>query len=350
MPQRGVECACMASAKTARAPEARAKKKRPLIVTIGGGTGQFTLLSGLKKYPVDLVAVVTMSDNGGSTGELRDELGILPPGDLRQCLVALSGADDIMRQLFTHRFHKGKLSGHNVGNLLIGALEQITGSLDRALATASEILRIRGSVLPVTLEKVDLVMELRNGKKLTGEQSVTQFQLLSRFGIKKMYLEPGGTLNPKVKAVLGNADLIVIGPGNFYSSIMPNFLVRGMVPALNRAKGKKVFIANLMNKHGQQDDFTVGTYIQAFTKLTQVCTPDYVLFNTTVPASRLLRRYVDEGEPIPYLPSDMPKHCVPIGADLLAEGVAKVSAVDKLRRTLIRHDPDKLARAIMKLL
>lgn len=346
MHDKGIEWRSMVSALRISAP----KKKRPSIVTIGGGTGQFTLLSGLKKYPVDLTAVVTMSDNGGSTGQLRDELGVLPPGDLRQCLVALSEADDVMRDLFTHRFTNGKLAGHNVGNLLISALAQTTGSLDLALERAGEILKIRGQVLPVTLNDVNLIMELQNGKKLQGEQSVSTCELISRFGIKKMYLHPEAKINKKVRTALSTADLIVIGPGNFYSSVIPNFLVSGMTRAYIQAKAKKVFVAGLMNKHGQQDDFTVGTYIQSFMTITKVPAPDVVLYNTVTPAPSLLKRYVDEGNPVSFRTSDIPRTCHAIGADLLASGVAKTKKVDLLRRTLIRHDPDKLARAIMELL
>src|SRR3989338_1628649 len=244
---------------------------RKKIVVIGGGTGTFTVLSGLKHFPVDLTAIVTMADDGGSTGVLRDEFGVLPPGDLRQCLVALSDADLVMRKLFNHRYDRGELKGHNFGNIFISTLEQVTGSLDRALDVAGEILNIRGRVVPVTLTKVDLVTELKNGKVLHGESALSDYQLVSRFGIKKSFLTPAAKANPKALQAIKEADLIVVGPGNLYASLIPNFLVTGIGRAFIASKAKKIYVANLMNKHGHTDDFLVSDYVQT---LERVSNPD----------------------------------------------------------------------------
>src|SRR3989338_8459514 len=219
------------------------------IVVIGGGTGTFTVLSGLKHYHAELTAIGTMADNGGSTGRLRDEFGVLPPGDLRQCLVALSEADTVMRKLFNHRYEHGDLAGHNFGNIFISTLEQVTGSLDKALHVAGKILQIHGQVIPVTLDKVRLVAELKNGKVLKGESALSDYQLVSRFGIKKIYLAPKAKANPEALRAIMEADLVIVGPGNLYASLIPNFLVHGVGNALVKSGAKKVYIANLMNKN-----------------------------------------------------------------------------------------------------
>ncbi len=325
------------------------KSKCPKIVTIGGGTGHFTLLSGLKKHDVELTAIVTMADDGGSTGLLRDELGVLPPGDLRQCLVALSEADMVVRQLFTHRFANGSLKGHTFGNLFLSALEQVTGSISDAVVRASDILKIKGTVLPVTTEKVSLMMELKNGKVLKGEHAITDYLLISKFGIKKMYLRPEGTANHAALMAIKQADLIVVGPGNLYSSLIPNVLVEGVPQALARARAPKVLVANLMNRFGHTDGFDCSAYVEEVERHAGVRCIDTVLYNTMPIPQGLLKKYVDEGEPLSCGDRGR-KGLAYVGADLLSAELYKPKKGDPLRRTLIRHDPDKLARAIVSLL
>lgn len=327
------------------------KQKNKKIVVIGGGTGTFTVLSGLKRYPVDLSAVVTMADDGGSTGRLRDEFGVLPPGDLRQCLVALSEADLVMRKLFNYRFTKGELSGHNFGNIFISTLEQVTGSLDKSLDVAGKILNIRGRVIPVTLSKVELVAELKNGKVLHGESAISDYQLVSRFGIKKIFLKPQAMANPKALAAIKEADLIVVGPGNLYASLIPNFLVSGVGRALASSKAKKVYVTNLMNKNGHTDDFVVSDYVRVLEDaIGKSGVFDAVVYNTKKPDKALVRKYADEGEPVICGPSCMKGKFALIGTNLLANGLAKTAKTDSVRRTLIRHDPDKLAKVLIKYL
>lgn len=320
------------------------------IVVIGGGTGTFTVLTGLKRYPVDLTAIVTMADDGGSTGRLRDEFGVLPPGDLRQCLVALSEADVVMRKLFNHRYEKGELAGHSFGNIFISTLEQVTGSLDKALDVAASVLNIRGRVVPVTLDKIALHAELKNGKVLNGESAFMEYQLVSKYGIKKIYLDPDGSANPKALKAIEEADLIIVGPGKLYTSILPNFLVHGVSRAFIRSKAKKIFIANLMSQQGHTDNFSVTDYVRTLEEYIGKKVFDTALYNTKAPPLQLVKRYADEGEPVVCTSVCKKSGYGLVGRDLLADGVAKTPKKDLLRRTLIRHDPDKLAKIIMQLL
>ena len=209
---------------------AASKKK---IVVIGGGTGNFVVLQGLKKYPVDLTAIVSMADDGGSTGILRDELGVLPPGDVRQCLVALSDSSRLMRSLMNYRFENGGLGGHSFGNLLLSALEKVTGSFEKAVEEAGKILYIKGKVIPITTHQVRLKMVLNNRKILEGEKEIYLSQEIDQ-GYKTIYLDPYPKVNPRVLEEIRNADLIVIGPGGLYTSLIPNLLVEGVCEAIGQ--------------------------------------------------------------------------------------------------------------------
>ena len=323
---------------------------RPKVVVIGGGTGTFTVLSGLRDLPLDLTAIVAMSDDGGSTGRLRDEFGVLPPGDIRQCLVALSDADTVMRTLMNHRYDRGELKGHSFGNIFISTMETITGDLDRALETIGEILKIKGRVVPVTFSKVRLTAKLGNGKLLEGEHTIDDYQLVSRFGIERIALSPRPKANPKALRAIKEADLVIVGPGSFYTSLVPNFLVPGIGKAFASSRAKKVFIANLMNKHGHTDDFLVSDYLECLEKLIgkrRVFT--HVIYNSKLPPQALLRRYADEGEPV-RATERCRKGRVFIETNLLREELHKKDKSDTLARTLIRHDPEKLAKVITSIL
>lgn len=320
------------------------------IVCLGGGTGTFMVLSGLKKYPVRLSAIVSMADDGGSSGRLRDELGILPPGDVRQCLVALSEESLLLRKLFNYRFRKGALSGHSFGNLFMAALEKITGSFDRAVQEISKILKIKGEVIPVTLNKVWLRAKLENNIELKGENEINNSPLLSKFKVKKLFLRPKARANPKAILAIKKADLIVLGPGNLYCSILPNFLPEGIVPALSKSKAKKIYICNLMTKYGHTDGFSVEDFLKIIESYLGRGVIDYVIFNKKRPSAKFLKKYAAEGEFIDFN-QDLLKKKRFIGANLINSKIYKPDPGDIfLKRTFIRHDPDKLAKLIMKLL
>lgn len=309
------------------------------IVVIGGGTGVFTVLTGLKKYSLDLVAIVTMADDGGSTGILREEFGVLPPGDVRRALVALAAADKkILSQLFNYRFYKGTgLSGHSFGNLMLTALEKITGSFMSAIKESERILGVKGKVLPSTLAKVRLYAQLENGQIIKGEKNIDVPQHDGRFSIKKIWLKPSGTLNPEAKDEILRADGIVIGPGDLYTSLLPNLLVKGMPQALKKSKAKKIYVVNLMTKYGETNGFEAGDFITEVEKYLGQGVLDYVLINNKRPSPRRVRKYALERSALVKI-GRLPAKPSPVLGDFLRY------------QGFIRHDPDKLAKAIVSLI
>lgn len=327
------------------------KKKGGLrrAVVLGGGTGTFTVLSGLKKHPLDITAIVSMTDDGGSTGRLRDEFGILPPGDIRQCLVALSEAPQALRDLFSYRFAEGGLRGHNFGNLFLTAAEKVTGDFAVSLAMLARVLQIRGTVVPVTLKKTRLVAELGNGKKLEGEEAIDSYHLISRFGIRSIRLSRKARANPRALAAIRDADIIIVGPGDFYTSLVPLFLVEGIGRALQEARGRRVLVANVMNKYGHTDNFTAEDFARRLAPYVGGDCFDSLVYNTEVPDGRLLRRYVDEGEPVMRGEPASDDRFELIGAPLLSREKRAAVPGDALARTFIRHDPDALARVLVNL-
>lgn len=320
------------------------------VVVIGGGTGTFTVLSGLRDYNFHLSAIVSTADNGGSTGVLRDELGVLPPGDIRQALVALSEDATILRQLLNYRFEEGGLKGHNFGNLLLGALEKVTGSFDKAVLEAGRILSIRGSVLPVTTTPVHLQAETVTGEKISGQHAIDEHVWSESAIIQRLWLEPDCQLHPLAAQAIAKADLIIIAPGSVYTSLIPNLLVGGMKEALQKAKAPVLYIANLMTERGQAGEFFVQDFVELIEDYTFAGLISYVVYNTAMPASDLLDRYKKQMERIPVrLDKKRKKYAYKvIGARLLAaKADARVEADPLYRqRTLIRHNPQKLAEII----
>ncbi len=323
------------------------------IITIGGGTGSFTVLSSLKKFNnLNLYAIVSMADDGGSTGKLRDELGVLPPGDVRQCLVALSESDILMRKLFNYRFEEGDLRGHNFGNLFISALEKITGDLDKAISSLENILKIKGKVVPVTLEKTKLMAEFNNGEIIIGEKEIDVSKKISNKNIKRFFLNPSPKINPKIKKILQKADIIIIGPGDLYTSIIPNFLVKGIVQEIKNSNAKKIYLPNLMNKQGHTDNFFVSDFIKKIEEYLGENTINYVLYNNKKPAKELLKKYAQKGEYFVEIDENnlKKKYFKAIGKNLIQGNTYKQNKNDKVKRSLVRHDLNKLGEAIMEII
>lgn len=317
------------------------KKK---IVVIGGGTGTFTVLSGLKQHTENLTAVVSMADSGGSTGRLRDEFGILPPGDVRRALLALSSDPEqlLLRQLFEYRFEKGGgLLGHSFGNLLLTALTDILGSEVLAIEEAGRLLKIKGRVLPVTLAKTHLVARLEDGTLVRGETNIDVRIVRLDLKVLDVFLDPPATVYPEVVTAISEADLIVLGPGDLYTSVIPNLLVEGMAKAIQKTKAKLVYICNIMNKHGETDNFTVLNYVSEIKKyIGGGRALDGLIVNDSKYPDELLKKYEQEKA-----------HPVEVHLKEVKSLARKVVVGDFTRKeTLLRHDPDKLAKAITSLL
>ena len=313
------------------------------IVVIGGGTGNFTVLRGLKNYDVDLSAIVSMADDGGSTGILRDELGVLPPGDVRQCLTALSNSSRLMRSLMNYRFENGGLGGHSFGNLLLSTLEKVTGSFEKAVEEVGKILFIKGKVIPVTTHHVHLKMILKDRTVLEGEKEVYLSQKIDQ-GYKSIFLEPYPKANPRALDEIHNADLIVLGPGGLHTSLIPNLLVEGLREALIETQAKKVFVVNLMNRKGQTTGYRVGDYVKEISKFIGQDIFDYILVNDENPPAQLIENYADEGD---LVENDVQDERVRAAA--LLGALQEMSKGDLIKRSLIRHDSKKLAEELMKI-
>ena len=321
----------------------------PKIVVIGGGTGTYTVLQGLKKFTPNLVAVVTMMDSGGSSGRLRDEFGTLPPGDVRQALVALSADTSTMRTLFDYRYDKGGgLEGHSFGNLFLTALSETTGSMGKAIAETSRILNIKGKVLPITTTDTTLVAELEDGTLVKGESEIDEPKHDGKLRIKNIRLEPVAVANPEALVEMKNADAIIIGPGDLYTSLIPNLLVEGVASAIRTSKAKKIYIMNLMTKYGQTYGFTAKDFVGEMLKYLGKDCLDYVLINTEPLPTDILKRYEQEqGEPVKDDLED--NNYKVMRADFLASSGVRKQEGDVSRRSLIRHDSAKLAKAILEL-
>jgi uncharacterized cofD-like protein len=331
-------------------------KKQKTVVVMGGGTGTFTVLSALRPYKhLNLKAVVAMTDDGGSSGVLRDELGVLPPGDIRQCLVALSESPAIIRRLMNYRFENGGLKGHSFGNVFLSALEKVTGSFDKGLEEIGEILKIHGEVIPATLDKISLVMVLKNGAALKGERVITPSEVIQPIGIKKYYVRPKAKAHDQaIKAIL-SAKAVVIGPGNLYTSLIPLSLIQGIPEALKKSKAKKILIVNLVTKFGQMDGFSIFDFTHEIEKYLGKGVIDVVLFNTQEPPDYLKHKYLrqEKSHPIIYHGKKRFSHegKLFLGADLLDGKTLRQAKGDNLlRRNLIRHNPIKLGKELIQLI
>lgn len=320
------------------------------IVTIGGGTGQFTLLSGLKKYPYDISAIVSMADDGGSTGTLRDELGVLPPGDVRQCLVALSDSTDTLRALMNYRFENGDLQGHNFGNLLISALEKITGSFSAGVREATRILDVKGNVLPVSEGNMRLTIILEDGSVLAGEKELDDNKNIKKIGICEIKLAHRIRVNQRAVDAAQNADYIIIGPGDHFGSIMPNFLVSGLCRAIKKSDARVIFVAPLTNKKGHTSNFSVDDYVQAIEKKIGKGRIDYALVNTKKPKQSMIERYerLEGRRSLVDASPDGERAYNIVRGDILRRESVKREKGDAIAHTraFIRHDSDQLAQAI----
>ncbi len=329
------------------------KKDLKHIVCIGGGTGTFVVLRGLKNYPYNLTAVVSMSDSGGSNRRIRDEFGLLPTSDIRQCLVALSdenGGVGLLRKLFMYRFEKGTgIAGMTFGNLFMAALTDIVGSQEEAIRKTGKVLRIKGSVVPVTLTDTNLYATYEDGHTVTEEHLIDEPTHDGRMPITDVYLQPEAKPNPEAISAIKRAQLIVIGPGDLYTSVLPNLLVPGVSEALKSAKGKIVYIMNLMTKYGQTYNFKASDHIRVLEKKLGLTINDVVI-NTAPLSPKALSIYAKYHE-IP-VENDLPKNAYYriYESPLVSNTLYAKSGSDELIRSLIRHDSDTLAKVLVTLI
>ncbi|MCX5687772.1 MAG: YvcK family protein [Candidatus Omnitrophica bacterium] len=315
----------------------RQLEKGPKIVVIGGGTGLSTILHGLKEQTSNITAIVTVADDGGSSGRLREQFGILPPGDIRNCLVALADAEPLMRELFQFRFgSESELSGHSFGNLFITAMCKVTGDFEKAIKESSKVLAIRGRVIPSTLEKVKLVAEYLNGHKTVGETEIVK----QNSPIKKVYLDP---VHCKASSesfdAITEADIIVLGPGSLYTSVIPNLLVDGITEKIAQSKSPKVYICNVMTQPGETDSYTAFDHMNALIAHTRPDIISYCIVNIGKVPKELLEKYKGEG-------------AFPVIADsdrIIENGYNVIEGDVVNTQDYVRHDAKKLSKIIIDL-
>jgi uncharacterized cofD-like protein len=312
----------------------------PRIVVLGGGTGMSTLLRGLKQYSSNITAIVTVTDDGGSSGRLTQEMGIIPPGDMRNCLVALADAEKRMTDLFQYRFSEGTgaLSGHSIGNLLLaGFVEQAGGDFDEALTLASEVLAIRGRVIPSTTDKVTLRALMEDGSTLDGETTIVE----SSLKIQRIYLNPSfAKPHPSAIEAIRDADLICIGPGSVYTSIIPNLIVPGIAEAVLESDAMKVYICNVMTQTGESDHLSAAEHVVAIQANIPNRVFDYVLVNTATPHQDLVKKYQESGQDLVVADNDRIKQMgyKPVPGNFMSES------------DYVRHDPMRIAARLIDLL
>lgn len=319
------------------------------VAVIGGGTGTYTVLTGLKKYPFHLSAIISMMDSGGSNRVIRDEFGLLPTSDIRQCIVALSSeeANEVIRNLFTYRYNQGTgITGMTFGNLFMAALTDIYGSQKEAIEQTCKVLGVRGDIIPVTYDNVHLVAKYENGKQVLGEHFIDEpDENTGKYDIANLSVIPEAEANPKALMAIKNADVIIMGPGDLYTSTLCNLIVNGVRDAMQQSQGKVVYIMNLMTKFGQTHNFTAKRTLEELEKYLGRRV-DLCLINNNVDYPKeVLDRYLEE-QSMP-MKDDLGESQRIVRDDLVSDEIYENQAGDKLKRSLIRHDPEKLAKKLV---
>lgn len=313
----------------------------PKIVAIGGGTGLSTLLKGIKNYSSEITALVTMADDGGGSGVLRRSVGMLPPGDVRNCLLALSDIEPEMNTLLSHRFEKGELKGQSFGNLFLLAMNEIYGSFEEAVKMASSILRVKGTVMPITVNDVNIEATYDDKSKAFGESILPAEAIKDNKKIKRVELCPKDVepIDGALDAIM-KADIILIGPGSLYTSVIPNLLVKGVKEAILSSSAKKIYVQNVMTQHGETDEMSIKDHIEAIYEHSAKLI-DAVIINNKILSDALKQKYLDECQEQIFLTNDDKKFLDEERVDHI-EGDCLDDDED-----YVRHDSDKLARMII---
>ncbi len=320
--------------------EKRLLVKGPKIVVIGGGTGLSTMLRGLKYYTSNITAIVTVADDGGGSGDLREDLGILPPGDIRNCILALADTEPLMDELLQYRFKDGRLKNQSFGNLFLAAMDGISENFEDAVQKMSSVLAVTGKVLPVTLENMILKAKLKNGNLVTGESNIPKEAQAQNSPIDRIFIEPedAKALKDAVEAIK-DADAVVLGPGSLYTSVMPNLMVKDIANALRKSDAIKIYISNIMTQPGETDGYMVSDHIKAIFKHVGHGTVDYVIANDGDIDEELKQKYMNEKSTLVKLDEKV--------LDKLNVKVVKSNLV-KVRKDLIRHDSEKLSAMLIE--
>ena len=311
----------------------------PKVVVIGGGTGLSTMLRGLKLYTRNITAIVTVGDDGGGSGKLRADLGMLPPGDIRNCILALADTEPIMEDLLQYRFNEGSLKGQSFGNLFLAAMAGISENFEDAVQKMSSVLAVTGKVLPVTLDDMKLIAELENGNIVEGESIIPDEVVNQKTKIKKLKINPEKA-RPLIDALFAikDADAIVMGPGSLYTSIIPNLLVEDIVDAIEKSDAIKIYISNVMTQPGETDDFSVSDHIKTLIKYSGKNNIDYVIANNGTIPEEIKERYLNKGSKLVELDYDNIK-------DLNVEVIE--TDLIKIAKGYVKHDSDHLAQILM---
>jgi len=314
------------------------------VVTIGGGSGLSVLLRGIKKHTSNITAIVTVADDGGGSGVLREDLGMLPPGDLRNCILALANTEPVMEQLLQYRFEEGKLKGQNFGNLLIAAMNGISNGFEEAIQRVNDIFAVTGKVMPATVKNVELAAVLKDGTKVIGESLIPQKAIERNVGIDRVFLVPENAKSlPEALKAIENADVIIYGPGSLYTSVIPNLLLRDIVKILKTSKVPKIYVSNLMTQPGETDGYSISDHVKAIADHIGEDIVDYVLLNNGNIDKEVELKYLELGaEPLLFTEEDR----------LFLEKLHIRTIVDdftEVKKMYLRHDADKVAKRILEL-
>lgn len=325
------------------------------VVVIGGGTGTYTVLSGLKEKKYNLTALLTMVDDGGSNRVLRDEFGLLPTSGVRLAMVALSSKPSLLRELFMYRYSKGTgLAGMTFGNLFLAAVTDIVGSQEKAIEQTCEILSVKGKVLPISYEDVRLVAHYENGLEVVGEHHIDEPTHDGKLHIERLDTRPEATISDHAKQAIMEADAILLGPGDLYTNTIANLVIKGVPEALEKSKAKIVFVGNLMTKYGETYGYKASDYLKDLGKYMKVDRLDAILLNSDTKYPEEALKVYEEEHSIP-VEDDLNKENTPkktkvYREKILSKEVIKPQKGDVLKRSIIRHDPEKLAEAISKII
>ncbi len=314
------------------------------VAIIGGGSGASVVLRGLKQFTENISAIVTVADDGGSSGVIREDLGMLPPGDIRNCIVALSDTEPVMEALMQYRFNNGQFSGHSLGNMIIAGLVDMSGSFEEALSHVHDIFAVKGRVLPVSLEDIVLIAKLKDGNIVRGESNIPNVVQWNKTAIEEVFIEPVGAraYEESVRAIL-KADVVLIGPGSLYTSILPSLLMPQIRDALRQTRAKIVLSMNLMTQPGETDNMSVGDHFNVISKQIGVQTIDYLLVNNKTISDKAQRRYANKGSYLLQF-SEAEKQAIFDKGVKIIEG-----AFLEEYAGYVRHDAVKLSQTVLNL-